>query len=63
MVAGTESAAQAAERRPLLTLFHGAPEPGKTTLALQLEADGVGVRICIDDWKDTLGLDLAAGHP
>ncbi|WP_114853951.1 ATP-binding protein [Brachybacterium sp. YJGR34] len=44
---------------PLLTLFHGAPGSGKTTLARRLEAEGVGVRLCTDDWQDALGLDLA----
>jgi predicted kinase len=58
MIAGTESAGRTAARRPLLTVFHGAPGSGKTTLARQLEADGAGVRICTDDWQDALGREL-----
>ncbi len=47
---------------PTVTLFCGLPGAGKTTLAKRLEADGHGVRICTDDWKDELGIaptDLA----
>ena len=43
-------------RRPTLTLFCGLPGAGKTTLARRLEADGVGVRICTDDWQADLGV-------
>lgn len=41
---------------PTLTLFCGLPGSGKTTLAKRLEADGLGVRICTDDWQAELGV-------
>lgn len=43
---------------PLLTLFHGPPGAGKTTLARRLEAAGAGVRLSTDDWQDALGANL-----
>ncbi|MFC7623903.1 AAA family ATPase [Microlunatus sp. GCM10028923] len=41
-----------------LTLFCGPPGAGKTTLARRLEADGVGLRLCTDDWQDELGIPM-----
>lgn len=48
-----------ADDSPTLTLFHGPPGSGKTTLARQLETDGAGVRISTDDWQAALGVDVA----
>ncbi|GAA1881728.1 AAA family ATPase [Lapillicoccus jejuensis] len=38
-----------------LTLFCGLPGAGKTTLATRLEAQGLGVRLCTDEWQGALG--------
>nr|WP_255719924.1 ATP-binding protein [Brachybacterium sp. ACRRE] len=48
-----------ADDSPTLTLFHGPPGSGKTTLARQLEDHGAGVRISTDDWQAALGVDVA----
>ena len=45
--------------RPTLTLFCGLPGSGKTTVALALERQGRGIRICTDDWQEELGVDHA----
>jgi predicted kinase len=42
---------------PKVTLFCGLPGSGKTTLAKRLEAEGVGIRLCTDDWQGELGVD------
>jgi len=44
--------------RPTLILFCGLPGSGKTTLAKHLEIQGKGVRICTDDWQDSLEMNL-----
>jgi len=43
--------------KPTLILFCGLPGSGKTTLAKKLENQGKGIRICTDDWQESLGID------
>lgn len=43
--------------RPTLVLFCGPPGSGKTTLAKNLAAQGRGLRICTDDWQESLGVE------
>lgn len=45
--------------RPTLVLFCGPPGSGKTTLAKNLAAQGRGLRICTDDWQESLGVEIA----
>jgi len=40
-----------------LTLLWGLPGAPKTMLAIRLEADGRGVRLCTDDWQAVLGIN------
>ena len=41
-----------------LVIVCGLPGSGKTTLARQLSANGVAVRMSPDDWMDALGINL-----
>ncbi len=45
-------------RSPTVVLFCGPPGSGKTTLAKELAEQGRGLRICTDDWQESLGIDL-----
>lgn len=42
-------------------LFCGPPGSGKTTLAKGLAVKGHGLRICTDDWQESLGVDHSDG--
>jgi len=47
--------------KPTLVLFCGPPGSGKTTLAKDLEVRGHGLRICTDDWQESLSIDHSDG--
>jgi len=47
-----------AERQGKLVIVCGLPGSGKTTLAMELCANGVAVRMSPDDWMDALQVNL-----
>lgn len=50
-----------AVRRGRLAIVCGLPGSGKTTVARRLSDGGTAVRMCPDEWMDTLGINLWDG--